>query len=52
MCLALPGSVSLGSEERVSVTEDTGKKMSDLANCPMSEGRGAAPCNMQGKAPW
>lgn len=39
MCLALPGGVALGAEERVSVPKDMGREVSDLANCPMGEGR-------------
>lgn len=39
MCLALPGGVALGSEERVSVPEAMGKEVSDLANCRVGKGR-------------
>lgn len=51
MCLALPGGVASGSEERVSVPEDKGREVSDLANCPMGEGRESSHALQDAKAP-
>lgn len=39
MFLLAPGGVASVSEERLSVPEDMGKEVSDLANCPVGEER-------------
>lgn len=40
-----------GSEDRVSVPEDMGKEVSDLANCPVDEGRETSHALQDANAP-